>query len=212
MLIAALLSCSVNHGVRPLGKGKVAATGSFGGPVIEAFGGPLPLPLTTLGVRYGVSDRSDVHAALHPSLAGMFGLIGVEAGGSYLIAPQLGRRPAVLVDSTLLVVGGDTVEGEPEGGLGAYASTAVLTSWEWGGRGHLAYTGGELFAQPGQLYAAPLVGNRFQLGRLGLALELRWVDPWLRTDDLTVHFYAPKRFGAVTAHAGFTYTFGKEAP
>lgn len=211
MLAFVLVSCAANHGVRPVGKGNVAATGSFGGPVIEAFGGPFPMPLTTLGVRYGISDRSDVHASVHPSLAGMFGLIGVDAGASYLVAPQLGARPAVLVDGTLLVVGGDTVEGEPEGGVGAFMGASVLSSWAWGKRDNLVYAGGELFLQPRpwQLYAAPLVGNRFQLTRrFGLALELKWVDPWLQTEDLTVNFYSPRKYGAVTVHAGFHVTFG----
>ena len=208
---ALLLSCAANHGVRPLGKGNVAATGSFGGPVIEAFGGPFPMPLSTLGVRYGLSDRSDVHASVHPSLAGMFGLIGVDAGASYLVAPQLGPRPALLVDGTLLVVGGDTVEGDPEGGVRAFVDTALLASWSWGERGHLAYTGAELFLQPSpwRLYGAPVLGNRFQVSRrLGLALELRWIDPWAPTEHLTVEFYAPRRHGAVTVHAGLHVGFG----
>ena len=56
-----------------------------------------------------------------------------------------------------------------------------------------------------------MVGNRFQLTRrLGLALELRWVDPWVQTDDLTVHFYSPRRYGAVSVHAGFHVAFGPD--
>ncbi len=116
MLVFSMLACSLNHGVRPVGKGNVAVTGSYGGPVIEAFGAPFPLPLSQVGVRYGVSDRSDVHAAFHPSVAGLAGLVGIDAGASYLIAPELGRRPAVVVDGTVSFFGGDTVEGEPEGG------------------------------------------------------------------------------------------------
>lgn len=213
MLALALAACSLNHGVRPVGKGNVAVTGSYGGPVIEAFGAPFPLPLSTVGVRYGVSDRSDVHAAFHPSVAGMFGLVGVDAGASYLVAPELGRRPAVLVDGTVSFFGGDTVEGEPEGGVRLYGGGAALASWSFTEREHLVYTGGELFWQPmpSRLYAAPLVGTRLMATRrLGVALEAKWLQPWEDTSGLTAHFYSPGQQGAITTQVGLHIALGKD--
>lgn len=212
MLIFSLLACSMNHGVRPVGKGNVAVTGSYGGPVIEAFGAPFPLPLSTVGVRYGVSDRSDVHASFHPSVAAMFGLVGVDAGASYLVAPELGRRPAVVVDGTVSLFAGDTVDGEPEGGARVYAGGAALASWSVTSRDHLLYTGGELFWQPvpSRLYAAPVVGARLMASRrLGVGLEAKWLQPWEDVSGLTAHFYSPGQQGAITAQVGLHILLGK---
>ncbi|MCP4809769.1 MAG: hypothetical protein GY913_25120 [Proteobacteria bacterium] len=214
MLVFSMLACSLNHGVRPVGKGNVAVTGSYGGPVIEAFGAPFPLPLSQVGVRYGVSDRSDVHAAFHPSVAGLAGLVGIDAGASYLIAPELGRRPAVVVDGTVSFFGGDTVEGEPEGGVRLYTGGAALASWSLGERDHLVYTGAELFWQPrpSQLYAAPVLGTRLMATRrVGVGLEAKWLQPWEDTEPLTAHFYSPGQHGAISAQLGLHITFGKGA-
>lgn len=210
-LLLSLAGCSINHGVRPLGKGKAAVTGSFGGPIVEVFDAPIPLPLTQVGARYGVSDRSDVHVGFHPSMLGFFRLVGVDAGASYLVAPQLGPRPALNVDGTLLFVAGDTAEGDPAGGDRFFGDLAALASWSWGDKGHLAYAGLELFAQPRPwgLYAAPVVGNRFQLGQhLGLSLEAKWWDPWVDAEDLTLHYIAPGQRGAISLQAGLNVTFG----
>jgi hypothetical protein len=212
-LLLSLSGCSINHGVRPLGKGKAAVTGSLGGPIVEVFDAPIPLPMTRIGARYGVSDRSDVHLGLHPSMYGFFRLVGVDAGASYLLAPQLGARPAVNLDGTLLFVGGDTAEGDPRGGSRLFADASALASWSWGERGNLAYTGAEFFAQPRPwgLYAAPVVGNRFQLGEhLGLSLEAKWWNPWVDAEDLTLHYIAPGQQGAISLQAGLTVTFGGE--
>ena len=210
-LVLSLLGCSINHGVRPVGKGNVAVTGSVGGPMVEVFDAPLPLPLTEVGVRYGITERSDLHLGLHPSMYGFFRLAGVDAGGSYLLAPQMGARPALNLDGSLMFVAGDTVPGTPTGGSRFFGDLAGLASWEWGQRGHLAYTGAELFAQPRPwgLYASPVLGNRFQLGRrLALSVEAKWWNPWVDTEDLTLHWIAPANHGALSVQAGLSVTFG----
>lgn len=201
----------MNHGVRPLGKGKVAVDASAGGPVVRAFDAPVPLPLSTVGVRYGVSDRSDVHAAFHPSLAGMFGVWGVDAGASYLIFEQQGLRPALLVDGTATAVWGDTNPQGPEGGFRLFTNVAALGSWTYGERGNLVYGGADVFVQPYPwgVLGGPLVGHQLRLGeRVGLVTELKWMGGSHPTEDLTAFWYGPGRNGVWVPQIGLNVALG----
>jgi len=210
-LFMLLFGCSVNHGVRPLGKGKTAVNASVGGPVAELFGAPVPLPISTVGVRHGISDRSDIHAAFHPSMALLFGVGGLDAGASYLIFEQQGPRPAVLVDGTLTAVFGDLSEGEPAGGFRMYGNVAALASWQYGQRGNLVYTGADLFIQPSpwQPIGGPLIGHQLRLGeRVGLSTELKWMGGSADTDPFTIRWYGIGQQGALVPQIGLDIAFG----
>jgi len=209
LLPALAFACSASHGVRPVGAGNMALQASAGGPLVEIYGKPVPLPLSTVGLRYGLTDRADLHAAVHPSLLGLVRLGGIEGGLSYqLVAP--GRlRPALVVDGTISVIAGDAELGEADGGTGVFGDLAVLASWAWSAREHLVYTGAHLFAQPRplSLHLAPLVGMRWRLTPgLAAVTEARWIDPWQATDDWTLHWYGPRNQGAIQALVGLYWT------
>lgn len=210
-LFMLLIGCSVNHGVRPLGKGKTAINASVGGPTAELFGAPVPLPISTVGVRHGISDRSDIHAAFHPSMALLFGVAGLDAGASYLVFEQEGPRPAILVDGTVTAIFGDLSEGEPAGGFRMYGNVAALASWEYGQRGNLVYTGADLFIQPSpwQPIGGPLIGHQLRLGeRVGLSTELKWMGGSANTDPFTIRWYGIGQQGVLVPQIGLDVAFG----
>ena len=214
MLLAALLACSASHGVRPIGAGNHAVEASLGGPVARLYGKPVPIPLSTVGWRYGLHDRSDLHLRLQPTTAALFGVVAGDVGASWMLAEQEGRRPALVTEGSLYAaVGKGTVRG--------YGELEALASWQLGERGHLAYVGADLFVQPRawaednphlplrSVLAGPLAGTRLMLGeRTGLAVQATWFEPWSDTEPLTATYYAPGHHGAIQLELGLHRTFG----
>ncbi len=210
-MLALLLACSTVHGVRPLGAGTVAVEGSLGGPVTELFGAPVPLPLTTVGVAYGLTDRVDVHGALHPSALGLFGIGMFDVGASAVILPQDGARPRISGDLTLVTGFGDVAPDiGQDGGLRLFAQPTVIAAWDWGKDAeHTVYVAPTAFVQPFpgvSAHGALAAGGRFGLGNVGLTTELKWIDPWADTEILAPNYYV--NVGAVSFQLGLDARFG----
>jgi len=214
LLPAALLftACSTVHGVKPVGKGALAVEASLGGPFVELYGAPVPLPLTTLGATYGVTDLVDVHAAVHPTATAAFNLIGLDAGVSgQLMAPE-GARPRLMADLSFVFAAGDNEPDAPEGGVRLFAQPGLAASWDWGKSDqHTAYASVGAFVEPRPgPHALGWVGggNLWGVGRTQLVTELKWLSPWADTEPLTPHWYAPANQGAIALQLGARYTFG----
>ncbi len=205
------LACSTVHGVRPLGAGTVAVEGSLGGPITELFGAPVPIPLTTIGVGYGVTDRLDVHGALHPSALALFGIGMADAGASYALVEHDGARPRISGDLTLVTGFGDVAPevGQP-GGFRLFAQPTVIAAWDWGtDERHTVYVAPTAFVQPFPGVAAQgalAAGGRFGLGPVGLTTELKWISPWEDTAVLAPNYYVD--VGALSFQLGLDVRLG----
>jgi hypothetical protein len=64
-ILGMLQSCAPSRYVKPLAKSQQAASFSFGGPLIQFAGAPIPIPFTTLGYAYGVKENITAHGNLH---------------------------------------------------------------------------------------------------------------------------------------------------
>ena len=218
-LLFTALGCSAAHGVRPIGQGHHAVEASLGGPIARLYGAPVPIPLSSVGYRYGLSDRSDLHVRLHTTPLALFGLASFDAGASYLLADQQGGRPAVNLEGSLYVTAGKLSTGR--GGVRFFGEAELYGSWAWSQREHLAYVGADFFYQPWselsgdpyqdttRIYAGPVLGNRFMLGpRTGLAVQGTWINPWTDVEPLTAHYYSPGQQGAIQLKFGVHHAFG----
>ena len=206
LILAAATACSTVHGVRPLGKGAVEVDLSVGGPVLELFGAPVPLPLTTVGATVGVSEKTNVHAAVHPTGLALFGTFAADVGAStQLLAPE-GARPRLMGDLTVIGAGGDVAEGSPEGGVRVFARPNVTASWDWGKNGRsTVYTSLGGFVQP---YPGPnalgttAVGNLWALGPHHLTTQVEWLAPYASSEPAAPYYYAPGDLGAISVQIG----------
>ena len=206
LILTAATACSTVHGVRPLGKGAVEVDLSVGGPVLELFGAPVPLPLTTVGATVGVSDKTNVHAAVHPTGLALFGTFAADVGAStQLLAPE-GARPRLMGDLTVIGAGGDVAEGSPEGGVRVFARPNVTASWDWGKNGRsTVYTSLGGFVQP---YPGPnalgtiAVGNLWALGPHHLTTQVEWIAPYASSEPAAPYYYAPGDLGAISVQIG----------
>lgn len=86
-LVALVLgACAPARFVEPLDKGELTVGGSLGGPVIS-FGGPIPMPLSSVEVGYGLDSNLTVFGAIHTTAA-YFGNLQLDAGISYKFLNQ----------------------------------------------------------------------------------------------------------------------------
>ena len=215
LLLPALIGCSTVHGVRPLGDNVVAIEISEGGPVTEVFGGPVPIPLTTVGAAYGIDDLTDVHAAVHPTTIALFGLGAFDVGASrQLLAPK-GLRPRLMADLTVVSVFGDTDPKLDNGAFGLFAQPTLTASWDWAKDGrHALYTGLTAMVQTlpeRRVVGAVAVGNLWALSpKTHLATEVKWIAPYASSLSVVPDYYTPQ--GALSLQFGLQARFGGKAP
>lgn len=88
-------ACAPSRFVEPLDKGEVTVGGTFGGPVI-GFGAPIPMPITSVEVGYGIDTNLTAFAAVHTTAA-YFGNLQLDAGITYKLLDQKNYIPNVSV-------------------------------------------------------------------------------------------------------------------
>lgn len=91
-----LQSCAHSRFVEPLDKGELSVGGDFGGPIIDYSGTPIPIPLTSVEVGYGVDTHLTAYGGLHTT-ALIFNNFQMDAGVTYQFIEQNKYVPNVSV-------------------------------------------------------------------------------------------------------------------
>lgn len=213
-LAVLMAGCSTIHGVKPVGKGVVRPELSFGGPITEVYGAPIPIPLTQLGATYGVDDKTDVHVAWHTSAAAFYNLFGADAGASRELLTLSGARPRVMADLTVLGFAGDNEPGGAEGGFRLFVQPTATASWDWGKhRRETTYIALTAMFQPfpsARVVPALAIGSQFAFGRrLSLTAEAKWIAFYKSNVPVVPTYYAPGNIGALGFNLGLGYAIGK---
>ena len=95
LLVLIIQSCAPSRFVEPLEKNEISVGGSFGGPIID-FGAPIPMPMSSVEVGYGLDTNLTVFGALHLT-AIYFGNLQMDAGASFKFLDQKTYRPNLSV-------------------------------------------------------------------------------------------------------------------
>jgi hypothetical protein len=75
-------NCAPSRYVKPLQKNQQAVSFTFGGPIIKFAGAPIPVPFTTLGYAYGVTNKITAHANIHTTSA-LFANLQTDIGSTF---------------------------------------------------------------------------------------------------------------------------------
>lgn len=202
----ALMGCTTTRALAPLERGQHGMTVSVGGPFVE-FGAPIPLPISTIGYRYGIDGRSDVHAALYPTGAALFGVFGFDVGINRELVAARGAIPRLMIDFNQGFFFGDNAKGEPAGGFRWFPELSAVTTWDLGHAPHRLYLGVDGFFQvwpEAHALITPFLGTELRAARaLGIQLEVGWIAPGAFTRYLNPVWYGIEERGAITAKLGF---------
>lgn len=206
--LVALTGCGTAHTARPLGKGNTALNVSFGGPIAEVGGATIPVPMPTIGVKHGISERNDLFAEWQVLPVAM-GVGAINLGGSWYFLEQNKARPGMSATASLITT-------FSKDDVWAAVDTQWIVSWKLHPR-HLLYLGTHLmltpapseYVQNSPLHLAPLLGGEVRLGkrqRFGLGLEIKWADPWKDTENMVVNYLGSQ--GSLCISGGFNFYLG----
>lgn len=215
-----VLACAPTRALAPLQAGQSALTASIGGPIVEVYGAPLPLPISSIGYVRGLDGKTNGHATVYPTNLALFGVFGFDLGVSRELVMPGGARPRVMADLTEYTFFGNAAEGDPKGGFRTFPDVSFIASWPIGPEDHartVPYVGIDQFVQPFPSFRwvpSLVVGDELRIGRhFGLQLETKWMAPLSDTDPVVPHWYGLANHGAFSVQIGFNiYPGPKGAP
>jgi hypothetical protein len=216
LLAAAMLTplgfsggCSTTRALAPLEKGQHGATISLGGPFVQYGGAPIPLPLSSVGYRYGIDGKSDFHTSFYVTQLALFKVGGFDFGFNRELISAKGARPRLMLDTTQHLFFGDRSPGAPDGGTRWFPEISAVATWDLGkpDRPHRIFVGASGFFQffpEVRGYLTPMIGTELRAHRkLGIVLELDWMAPWVDTTYLNPVWYGVGDKGALAFKLGF---------
>lgn len=204
-----LMGCGMAHTVRPIGKNNMAIIGTMGGPWMDVGGATVPLPLTTIGLKYGISERNDLFGQWHV-LPAVVHTAAFEFGGSWYFLKNKGGIPGLSTAATAMFA-----FHEADAWVGIDAN--LIASWKLHAN-HMIYGGFHLLFAPvpnqvvkrPPVHFAPVLGGRLSLGKkrnFRLLLEVKWGDPWTNTDYRFLDYLGKQ--GVFCLSGGFEIKLGQ---
>jgi hypothetical protein len=202
VLGALALGCGAHTSLEPLGRGQLSPHVSVGGPIVEAFGGNIPIPYLLVGADYGLSEDVNLSGGLH-LLPLPYGVLGADLGVTYFLLanegwrPTLGLGPRAYVFASLRE-GVDTR---------AMVLPVVSGSAAWAVPRGMGYLGADLAVplsdadydqEAAAVLLSPFVGYRWDFARrYALHLELKWHGANVGTDEVVTEYTALGGRGAL---------------
>lgn len=197
-----LLGCGHISKLRPTPRGQVAAELALGGPFARVSSAIIPLPLTSVGASYGIADRVDLSAHLHPTAAA-FRVAGLDVGAAWQPLLQKDAIPAVTLVGRLFGFTDFASGFMPYLELGATGSYRIANRFS-------PYLNVTTLVQ---INAVPLLavgtGVEVEFGRFAVQAECRWFSPNRPTYFNAVEWQGIAGLGAIGALLGLRYTFGE---
>jgi len=197
LLAATVTAAGCGHAtkVRPTPPGQLEASLEFGGPFGQVEGYTLPLPLSTAGASYGLTDRADAFAGVHLTPA-VFGVLGIDAGAD--VMPLLDQGPWPALNLT-----GRGYLFTDLRAASAYLELDATFSKRFAGH-FVTYASAQSMLQlrGGPPLFGLALGEAFDLDPWSLQLEARWYEPGYDTANL------PTRWWSVGGTGGFGAMLG----
>lgn len=212
VVILILYSCAPSRFVKPLEKDQFAVTGNLGGPLIGFAGTTIPIPFTSLGAGYGISDHTTAFGNLHTT-ALAFGVVQVDAGLLHSFVSPKGIIPGISASAAANVMM-DVFENN----LKFFPQLDANAYWDYGRRNNFFYVGtsnwfdlastrahGE--AQPQNWIFNLQAGHTFVRPRWNIALEAKYLAPFHSNQNVVVDYAAFGQHGAMGAYLAIIRKF-----
>ncbi|MCB9669051.1 MAG: hypothetical protein H6734_06235 [Alphaproteobacteria bacterium] len=216
LLPLSLVACGTLSGARPLEPGQHEVGLVLGGPMLELFGAPIPLPNAVVAGRSGLTRVSgrplDLGYGLN--LTGLpFGVVALHGDVGWMATEQRGAVPAITIRDRLFFANNALGPAkDPEASKAVWAADELAVLASWASHGDVLWLGlsqtTDLTA-PG-LLLTPSFGGSLDPGEAGglrLQAELSWYAVNRAPDVASIHF-VPGKPGAFGVQLGFAYGFG----
>ncbi|MGB1102536.1 MAG: hypothetical protein ACPG21_02815 [Crocinitomicaceae bacterium] len=209
-------SCTASRFVEPLDKDEISIGASFGGPIID-FGGPLPMPITSVEVGYGLDSSLTVFGGWHTTAA-IFGNAQIDLGCSYQFLEQDRFIPNLSVSPSINMI---YDFGDRNGNI--WPVLDINAFWNYGQRSSYFYAGFNNYFelnstgandQPQDRYwlFSPQIGHvlKGKNGRGQLTTEFKFFGPYIENSYAFVPFMPiTGNGGARGFFIGYRWTINK---
>jgi len=196
-----LIGCGAQMRNLPVGEGRMQASASVGGPLVNAFGTVIPIPYAMAGATYGITDRLDAHADLHV-LAAVFKFMGLTPGLTYFPKLPVDRWVPSVTADVLLFSDFTAKRAYPE--ITAAIAHPIGTRWVPYAGLHNTFQFSHHPVYISSLYA----GTSYRMGRVNLYGELQWLA-LNRDNHLTpVDYHGIGEHGALSPQFGVSMDLG----
>jgi len=202
--------CAVHTAFQPVGKDKLRAHFSLGGPIIKTL--KIPAPYLSAGVDYGVRDDLDLNADIH-LLSIAFSITGLDIGITWHPVKNEGGVPAIALQAKVASFF-SLKSGVAERYMG-YSMFAPSVAWELG-LGNL-YMGTNVTIpfrilrfdnDAPRTILSPFLGYYWQVGKkFGFSGELKWQNANWEAHQIPVSYVSLGNRGALAPIIGFEWKF-----
>lgn len=215
VILMLLISCASVRHVRPIEKGELTASASFGGPFAGQLGWA-PFPLLSVGANYGIMEKMDAEAGWAVTSA-LFGVCELEGGLNWRPMVSSGWRPGVIASARML---GTTDFGKGNSRL--WPDVSVTAIWRlhprwyyYAGMDNWFETHGTRYDGNEQRYHwLPVIHTGFDYGgnKWQWQIEGKWyvpnIDP-LKSPSNPVQVVSIGGYGSFGVFIGVNHSFGK---
>ncbi|GAB5420648.1 MAG: hypothetical protein Crog3KO_12510 [Crocinitomicaceae bacterium] len=212
-----LIGCAPSRYVEPLEKDQWSVGGSVGGPMIGFNGVPIPAPLSSVEVGYGLDSNVTVFGALHTTSL-LFGTGHIDLGATYRPLRQNGYLPNVSITGTAQMAYSPSARA-----FNFWPMIDVNAYWNYGQRRNYFYVGvnnsfilrsGINLGRPNdqRILFSPQFGHVFKAteNRYQLFAEVKLYAPYINSEDAFVPYTGILGTqGATGIFFGFRKTLGK---
>jgi hypothetical protein len=213
--LAAWSSCTTQRIVKPLDRGTSQVQANFGGPLIGFAGTTIPIPLTSVGYAYGVTDSLTIHTGLQLTNIAYQNL-HYDVGATYGFLKPNGWAPGISSSISL-----NYLRDFRQGNQRIYPQLDANLFWDYGER-HFMYLGTTNWIEMSSNLAhnEPIesrflsgiqFGNTFSTPKWNYTIESKWLAPTRNSNDLTVDYktysIGGERKGAVGLYFGISRNF-----
>jgi hypothetical protein len=207
-----ICSCSPVTLVRPLEKGKWVATGHLGGPLIGFGKATIPIPFTSIGAAYGLTDKTTAMVKLHTTSA-LYGVFNLEAGIVHGWRDSDRFLPGVSTN-----VQGSFLIDRWKGHARFYPTLDLNLWWKMRERGDFLYAGignwfelksNKAFDEPQTRHWIPSyhLGYTMVKTKWNVGIETKFIAPLMSHEKLVVEYKTPLNTGALGVYLSFTKKF-----
>ncbi|HSJ66025.1 MAG TPA: hypothetical protein VK921_00015 [Anditalea sp.] len=205
-------ACAPTRFVKPLEENQWAVTGSIGGPLVDFEGTTIPLPFTSMGLGYGMTDATTAFGNIHTT-ALAFGVLHIEAGVLQSIVEPEGIRPGLSAGGSLNFMGDMWW-----GNMKLFPQIDANLYWNYGYQDNFFYLGtsnwmdlsrekahGE--TQQNKWIFNLQAGHTFSGEKWDFVLEAKYLAPFHSNQNIVVDYTSFSNQGAIGAYFGIIRKF-----
>ena len=217
IVVIGFSSCAPTRYVKPLKEDQIAINGSFGGPLINVFGASIPIPLTSVGVGYGVSEKVTGYVSLQTTTL-FYGVVHLDGGLNLNILKTDSMNR--LIPGISAGVGLNAIYNLWDKGFKVFPMLDVNAYWDYSRKKeNFAYIGLNNWIdmsttrvhrvpQENHWIFSPAIGHVFANEKWDFTTEFKWLAPSYSNQKLVVDYVKPTGTkGAMGIYLGLNRKF-----